>query len=392
MREESLRKTPILVWQGQIPHPKTPSEVIQPLPTPVGYRLSKLVLTVAQACNLRCTYCYAEGGPYGSSNLMMTPEVAVSAVNSIFDRYAGVDLVQFFGGEPTLNLPAMKAAVAQVRSHLSTSPSLGPTGFGIITNGTRLSDELIQFYKDNQMRIDVSHDGPALVHDAQRPTVSGRPSYDAINENLRCLRDEQMPFDIQCTYTARHIEAGISVVNLLDYFEALGARGISIVPVAVPPGSPLDVFADRMFPKMLVAYREAIAFTLRRLREGRHIRFGLFEEALGILKDNIPTQRHYCDAGTTTLTIAANGEIYPCFMFINNHAFRLGHVGGDHHLGTFVRPPGGIDHGCPGREFLMNKRIKPYPPDEVFKQTIIADVLDGIDHYLQQAEVGLEQA
>ena len=385
-------KAPILVWQGQIPHPKTPDEVIQPLPTPVGHRLVKLVLTVAQACNLRCTYCYAEGGPYGSSNLMMTPEVAVSAVNSIFERYAGVALVQFFGGEPTLNLPAMKAAVAQVRQCLSASPSLGPTEFGIVTNGTRLSDELLKFYKDNRMQIVVSHDGPALVHDAQRPTVSGEPSCEAINENLRRLRDEQVPFDIQCTYTARHIEAGINVVNLLEYFETLGARRISIVPAAVPPGSPLDVFTNRMFPKMLASYREAIAFTLRRLREGRYIRFGIFEEALGILKNNILAQRHYCGAGTTTLTIAANGEIYPCFMFINNHAFCLGHVGGDHHLGTFVRPPRGIDLGCPGRELLMNKRIESYGPDEIFKQTVIADVLSGIDYYLQEVEVALGRA
>lgn len=393
MTEESLRKPPTLVWQGgQIPHPKTQSEVIQPLPTPLGHRLAKLILTVAQACNLRCTYCYAEGGPYGSSNTMMTPEIAIRAVNSILDRYAGVDLFQFFGGEPTLNLPVMKTAVAQVRSRLSASHSLGPTMFGIVTNGTRLSDELIQFYKDTRMRISISHDGPAFIHDAQRPTVSGATSHETIDENLRRLRHERVPFDIQCTYSARHIEAGISVVNLLEYFESLSARAVSIVPAAVPPGSPLDVFTDRLFQKMLASYREAIAFTFRRLREGRQIRFGIFEEAMGILKDNIPAQRHYCDAGTTTLTIAANGEIYPCFMFINNHAFRLGYVAGDHHLGTFVRPPGGVDHGCPGRELLMNKRIAPYGSDEIFKQTIIADVLDGIDHYLQEAEVGLERS
>jgi len=41
-----------------------------------------LVLEAAQACNLRCTYCYAGGGAYGGDARLMTPSLAARAARS----------------------------------------------------------------------------------------------------------------------------------------------------------------------------------------------------------------------------------------------------------------------------------------------------------------------
>jgi len=45
---------------------------------PAQVPLATLVLEAAQACNLRCTYCYAGGGSYGGASRVMKPELAAS--------------------------------------------------------------------------------------------------------------------------------------------------------------------------------------------------------------------------------------------------------------------------------------------------------------------------
>src|SRR3989304_3316195 len=59
----------------------------QPAPAPIdpaNIPLGTLVLEVAQACNLRCAYCYAGGGSYGGAPRLMRPELARRAA-----RYLG---------------------------------------------------------------------------------------------------------------------------------------------------------------------------------------------------------------------------------------------------------------------------------------------------------------
>jgi uncharacterized protein len=50
-----------------------------PQPQPGGTPLSTMVLEVAQACNLRCTYCYAEAGTYGAAPCLLPPDMARQA-------------------------------------------------------------------------------------------------------------------------------------------------------------------------------------------------------------------------------------------------------------------------------------------------------------------------
>ena len=99
-----------LLVPSKWPRPAAPAP-IDPAEIPLG----TLVLEAAQACNLRCSYCYAGGGSYGGAARLMRPELAGRAarylVESSGDRES-VTLV-LFGGEPLLNLAALKAAVLE---------------------------------------------------------------------------------------------------------------------------------------------------------------------------------------------------------------------------------------------------------------------------------------
>ena len=79
--------------------------------------VKSLCLHIAHDCNLRCGYCFAGTGSFGHERGLMTPEVACRAIDFLIEnggsrKNAEVD---FFGGEPLLNMETVKAAVAHIR-------------------------------------------------------------------------------------------------------------------------------------------------------------------------------------------------------------------------------------------------------------------------------------
>lgn len=378
-----------VVWKGVMPR-AAKGAPLTPYRQDDEHELYKLVLVVAEACNLRCSYCYAEGGPYGRDVSMMEPETARRAVRDMFGRYRPIRTLQFFGGEPSLNLTAMQAAVDEARTMVAEGVLQQLPEFSIVTNAARLNDELLRFYADTNMSITVSHDGPQEVHDGQRPTVRGEASFQSIDATLGKFKTAGIPFDIQCTYTRKHMLAGYRVPDLVDWFHQLGAQLIHIVPVTVPEGDELDVFFSEHFDDMVEGFREAVRMTFRAVDEGRTLRFGMVQEAMQLLQRGKAESPHYCNAGVNTLTVAATGEVYPCFMFINKEGFRMGHVGRSHELGAFARDPKhGLDFGCPGREFMVSGEVRPFQLDDTLKRAVVDEVLECLDERLTKVERSL---
>lgn len=382
-----------LVWNGTMPHAAhgSPLTAVEPV---AGQGLYKLVLVVAEACNLRCTYCYAEGGPYGREVSVMAPETARSAVREMFGRHAPIQTLQFFGGEPSLNLAAMEAAVHEVRQMVGEGALQASPQFSIVTNGALLTDDLLRFYVDSDMLITVSHDGPQEIQDNLRPRAAGGGTFDQVDRTLDRFRAAGLRFDVQCTYTRKHMLAGYRVPDLVRWFHERGAQLIHVVPVSVPEGSDLDVWFSEGYEDMLAGFREAVRMTFEAVDTGSPLRFGMVQEAMQLLRRGQAESKHYCNAGVTTLTVAANGEIYPCFMFINKQGFVMGNVGGTHELGAFRRNDlHGADFGCPGREFMMSGEIRPFQRDDLLKKAVVEELLACLDERLRiaEAQLGLDE-
>src|SRR3990172_9530266 len=100
---------------AQVLLPAARQKELAPGLEPGSVALSTMVLEVAQDCNLRCTYCYAEAGTYGAAPCLLAPDMARRAVRYLL-QHAGerehLTLI-FFGGEPLMNMPAVRAAVSE---------------------------------------------------------------------------------------------------------------------------------------------------------------------------------------------------------------------------------------------------------------------------------------
>ena len=79
--------------------------------------LKGLWLGVSHACNLACTYCFANEPAYLGKNKLMTTQTALKGVDYLVENSGSNDelSVIFFGGEPLLNLPVVSKTAAYCR-------------------------------------------------------------------------------------------------------------------------------------------------------------------------------------------------------------------------------------------------------------------------------------
>ena len=278
--------------------------------------LDRLVLHVSNDCNLRCVYCYAGGGSYGGPVGHMPTEIAITAINWAIAAFGGVRRVQFFGGEPLLN-PRLIIEVCEYFQALSHAGKVVKRPrYGMVTNGVLGDERIVDLMRRYDIAATVSIDGPAEVHDRLR----GEGSFQAADAfAMQCLEAEGVRLDFEATWTPVHVEMGISVVDLVEFFyERYGLPVLHAVPVSAPPESPLYMAPDVVVP----AYEEAARHSVRSLAAGEPRANSLSHRVLDALRKREPVEL-YCPAGVNTLSVAADGGLYPCFMFTGDPDLRI---------------------------------------------------------------------
>ena len=204
----------------------------------VGPRIRVMVLHMTDFCNLRCKYCFIEGGQtanyHRQSMSIDTAKAAIDKYFQIIEKHSSQKSpsIVFYGGEPLLNWNVIKSALSDIRAHEVTS------GINvdkvIITNGTILTDEIIEYIKEFNILISVSLDGIQNVNDANRVDYQGEGSFlRAVSTIKRLIENGIMPA-VSCVMA----EEGIPHVDESIHFliEELGITGLGFNHVSIIPG------------------------------------------------------------------------------------------------------------------------------------------------------------
>ncbi len=351
--------------------------------------LNRLVLSVTSHCNLRCEYCYVfNDNKEHFIPKTMTPRIIQKAIYKIFNSYNAVQFVQFFGGEPHLALQSMQIAVDETRKVCEIRKLLHPQ-FGIVTNLMILNEEILSFYKDNHLRVTVSIDGPETVHNFLRVYPSGSGTHNKVVQNLGRLRDMGIPFAVECTFTQMHIKKGITIVDLLKYFDQIGAVRADIVCVMAKPDSKLYVHGETL-PQLIQLFIKAVDYWFDYWRQGGKTVFGIIGEILAMVSSS--QKEIYCPAGESYLAVAPDGRIYPCHLFISDRKYVLGNVedSGPLHLSGFKNslksstsckscPINSLCLSCLGRnKYYCGNLDQPFVSDCILKSKIISRTLENL--------------
>lgn len=290
---------------------RNPSEKeSQPNPS----KLKRLVINISNDCNMRCGYCYASGGCYGEKRGFMALDTLNQALSLMYSIFQEIETIQLFGGEPTLNMHAIKHTCEWVTKRNKC------TKIGIVTNGTCASEDFIRLINKYDISLTVSIDTYELQR-SLRPLANHHiNSYSVISENVkRLLEMTGEPSQFELTYTAEHVRRNISIMEILQQLHS----EYGSVPVHITPVCSDD---EKYRLKSFRPFVDSIPtiFSPDFLATGATP----YSIALGYANAlrNRLIQDSFCSAGVNTLAVSTQGDIYPCFYFIGNNSFKISSV------------------------------------------------------------------
>ena len=278
-----------------------------------------LCLHVSHDCNLRCQYCFASTGDFGTGKRMtMDIDTAKKAIDFVVQRSGKRRNIEidFFGGEPLMAMDTVKAAVDYARSLEKAHDK--SFRFTITTNGVLLDDENIAYINREMYNTVLSLDGRPEVNDAMRETVAGTGSYDVILPKFQKLVASRGDKDyyLRGTFTRRNRDFAADVIHIADQ----GFRHVSVEPVVGSPDCDYT-FREEDLPVILKEY-ETLAEELLKRDDVNFFHFNVdLSQGPCVIK-----RLRGCGAGCEYVAITPDGDIYPCHQFVGNEDYRMGNV------------------------------------------------------------------
>jgi len=284
--------------------------------------IKAMCLHVAHTCNLNCSYCFASQGKYQGERALMSFEVGKQAfdfliANSGTRRNLEVD---FFGGEPLMNLDVVKQLVAYARS---IEKEHGKNfRFTLTTNGVLLDDETNEFLNKEMSNVVLSLDGRKEVHDHFRRDYAGRGSYEVILPKFKRLVDsrEGKNYYMRGTFTHNNTDFTEDILHMAD----LGFTELSMEPVVCPPSDPYAL-TESDLPVLFEQYEKLALEMIERKKAGKPFTF--YHYMLDLKHGPCIYKRITgCGSGTEYMAVTPWGDLYPCHQFVGDEKYLLGNV------------------------------------------------------------------
>lgn len=295
-----------------------------------GPSLHIFVLTLT--CDHSCTYCQVSRSLDASDRFKMTAETAIRAVDRLFECPSNDLTVEFQGGEPLLAFDRLRQIVEAIELRNETARK--NTNFTITSTLHHLNDEILTFLRDHRIHVSTSLDGPASIHNSNRPLPS-RDSHVRTLSGIAKVRDTLGFENLSAltTLTARSLKEPQAII---DEYVRLGFRSIFLRPLShfgfAARSRRRDEYRSDEFVEF---YDRALSYILKLNREGHQIE----EVYAGILLSSILTKypttyvdlRSPVGAGFGTLVYNYDGGVYASdegrmLAEMGQHALRLGSV------------------------------------------------------------------
>ena len=287
---------------------------------------NKLELALAETCNLACKYCYCGTCRDMSSKGLMTETVARQAITWLFAVSGKSESVSmtFFGGEPLLNKPVLRFAIAYSQKLAKLHGK--KVYYSMTTNGTLLDDEVIGYIKRYNFGLMVSLDGPPEIHNSQCPTQEGFGSFDAAATGIKKLMKRRRMVTVRCTM-AHPIP---NKLNLIKFFEDFGFTRIVLGRTVNPVNpSPVDFTKEDFTECSRQEREEIIPWILEKLNKDEvpiYFPYSHFidEQEKGTCSTDASPFK--CGACRGTTTVGGDGTLYPCHRFVGMQEWRIGNI------------------------------------------------------------------
>jgi len=278
---------------------------------------SKIIHTVgidiANGCTLDCTYCYISAAK--KTRRILSKEIFLDILNFLKSEKDHPITFYFTGaGEPTLNFNLLKQLPILCKEN-----GFDKCVYNLTTNGTILTNEMIEFFKLNMFTINISFDGDKKTHDASRIYHNGKGSFEDIYNNLTLLKKNGIKFSCKTTIQPDNK----NLVEVFSFFEENKINFIFSIATNsfdnhfLPNINDLKTFEEQL-NKVVESYKKLIEnnqeiFAEKFINDLKRIHYG-------------QVSKNGCIASRESFFMDIEGSIFPCSYHSSSIDLSVGNI------------------------------------------------------------------
>lgn len=223
------------------------------------------ILVASLRCEHSCPYCQVSRQSSDKDAYDMSAETAALALDSAFRSPSHNIKIEFQGGEPLLNFELIAEVVVEAEArNVDAQRNLG---FVIATNLALLDGRVIEFCRAHDIYISTSLDGPADLHNKNRPRP-GRNSWELATAGIQRVREELGVDRVSALMTTTRSSLG-RVREIVDTYVEQGLTSLFLRPLS-PYGFAIKTrsFAAYDVERWLPFFEEGLDYIIELNRAG----------------------------------------------------------------------------------------------------------------------------
>ncbi len=293
------------------------------------------IFVVSLRCEHSCPYCQVSRQSDDRTAFDMSAETAEAALSLVFRSPSPAIKIEFQGGEPLLNFSLIRFIVE--RAEAINVVEKRNLRFVITTNLALMTEEILAYCRSHAILISTSLDGPADLHNANRPRPGG-DSYQRTISGIRMAREMLGRDQVSALMTTTKASLG-RVRDIIDEYVVQGFDGIFLRPLS-PYGFAVKTkwFKGYDADKWLAFYFEGLDYIIDLNRAG-HVFAENYASTI-LVKMLTPFETGYVDLrspagiGLGALVYNYDGDVYASdegrmLAEMDDKTFRLGNVHAD---------------------------------------------------------------
>ena len=196
---------------------------------PFAKPLYVMVKPVGAVCNLACDYCYylEKANLYKDNpKHVMSDELLEKFIDEYINSQTMPQVLFTWHGGETLMRPlsfykkAMELQKKYVRGRTIDNC--------IQTNGTMLTDEWCEFFRENNWLVGVSIDGPQEFHDEYRKNKMGKPSFVKVMQGINLLKKHGVEWNAMAVINDFNADYPL---DFYHFFKEIDCKYIQFAPI-----------------------------------------------------------------------------------------------------------------------------------------------------------------
>ena len=202
---------------------------MQPVLSPFAKPMYIMAKPIGSVCNLACEYCYylEKGNLYDQiKQHTMSDELLEKFVREYIESQSSSNILfTWHGGETLMRPVSFYKKAIEFQKKYGRGKQVDNC---FQTNGTLITEEWCKFFRENNILVGVSIDGPQEFHDEYRRNRQGLPSFHKVMKGIQLLNKYNVEWNAMAVVNDFNVEYPLEFYN---FFKSINCKFIQFAPI-----------------------------------------------------------------------------------------------------------------------------------------------------------------